>query len=240
VDVVADAVGRSYRRRAGKATGWPVTRWLARFRPDPLSRLRLDRTDVDAALVRTSLPTPTPVQRARSDSAIRRLGDSASRGVGGPWVAAIRSTVNNAAEKLPDALDQTIVSTDLGIDRRPRWWAVVNALQWLALVAAVVGAGWLVALAVVGWLRLPEIGTPDWGPLPMPTALLLGGVLLGILLAVASRVAARIGANRRAEAVRKTLGAAVASAAEAIVVAPVDAEIDRYRSFRQAALVARG
>jgi hypothetical protein len=141
---------------------------------------------------------------------------------------------------LPDALDQTIVSTDLGVDRRPRWWALVNALQWLALVAAVVGAGWLVALAVVGWLRLPEIGTPDWGPLPIPTALLLGGVLLGILLALASRVAARIGANRRADAVRKTLGAAVASAADEIVVAPVHAEIDRYRSFRQAALVARG
>jgi GTP-binding protein EngB required for normal cell division len=241
VDVVADAVGRSYRRRAGSATGWPVTRWLARLRPDPLRRLRLDRTDeVDAALMRTSLPAATPVQRARSDSAIRRLGDSATRGVAGPWVAAIRSVVNTAAEKLPDALDQAVVSTDLGVELRPRWWAVVNVLQWLALLAAVVGAGWLLALAVVGWLRLPEIGTPDFGPLPVPTALLLGGILLGILLAVASRIAAGIGGNRRAEAVRKTLSAAVASAADEIVVAPVDAEIDRYRSFRQAALVARG
>ncbi len=241
VDVVADAVGRSYRRRAGRATGWPVTRWLARLRPDPLRRLRLDRTDeVDAALMRTSLPAATPVQRARSDFAIRRLGDSAARGVAGPWVAAIRSTVNTAAEKLPDALDQAVVSTDLGVERRPRWWAVVNVLQWLALVAAVVGGVWLLALAVVGWLRLPEIGTPDWGPLPVPTALLLGGILLGILLAVASRIAARVGGNRRADAVRKTLGAAVASAADEIVVAPVDTEIDRYRSFRQAALVARG
>ena len=241
VDVVADAVGRSYRRRAASATGWPVTRWLARLRPDPLRRLRLDRTDeVDAALMRTSLPAATPVQRARSDSAIRRLGDSAARGVAGPWVAAIRSAVNTAAEKLPDALDQAVVSTDLGVERRPRWWAVVNVLQWLALVAAVIGGGWLLALAVVGWLRLPEIGTPDWGPLPVPTALLLGGILLGILLAVASRIAAGVGGNRRADAVRKTLGEAVAAAADEIVVAPVDAEIDRYRSFRQAALVARG
>ncbi len=241
VDVVADAVGRSYRRRAASATGWPVTRWLARLRPDPLRRLRLDRTDeVDAALMRTSLPAATPVQRARSDSAIRRLGDSAARGVAGPWVAAIRSAVNTAAEKLPDALDQAVVATDLGVERRPRWWAVVNMLQWLALVAAVIGGGWLLALAVVGWLRLPEIGTPDWGPLPVPTALLLGGILLGILLAVASRIAAGVGGNRRADAVRKTLGEAVAAAADEIVVAPVDAEIDRYRSFRQAALVARG
>ena len=241
VDVVADAVGRSYRRRAASATGWPVTRWLARLRPDPLRRLRLDQTDeVDAALMRTSLPAATPVQRARSDSAIRRLGDSAARGVAGPWVAAIRSAVNTAAEKLPDALDQAVVSTDLGVERRPRWWAVVNVLQWLALVAAIVGGVWLLALAVVGWLRLPEVGTPDWGPLPVPTALLLGGILLGILLAVASRIAAGVGGNRRADAVRKTLGEAVAAAADEIVVAPVDAEIDRYRSFRQAALVARG
>jgi energy-coupling factor transporter ATP-binding protein EcfA2 len=240
VDVVADAVGRSYRRRAGSATGWPVTRWLARFRPDPLRRLRLDRTGVDAALVRTSLPAATPVQRARSDSAIRRLGDSATGGVSGPWVAAIRSAVNTAADRLPDALDQAVASTDLGVERRPRWWTVVNLVQWLALAAALVGAVWLAALAVVGWLRLPEIGTPDWGPLPVPTALLLGGVLLGILLAVGSRIAASVGANRRADAVRRKLHAAVATAADEIVVAPVEAEIDRYGSFRKAAVVARG
>ncbi len=240
VDVVADAVGRSYRRRAGAATGWPVTRWLARFQPDPLRRLRLDRTDVDAALVRTSLPAATPVQQARSDSAIRRLGDSATGGIAGPWVAAIRSAANTAADRLPDALDQAVASTDLGVERRPRWWTVVNVLQWLALTLAVVGAVWLIALAVVGWLQLPEIGTPDWGPLPVPTALLLGGVLLGILLALGSRVAARIGADRRADAVRRKLRAAVATAADEVVIAPVDAEIDRYRSFRQAALVARG
>jgi GTP-binding protein EngB required for normal cell division len=240
VDVVADAVGRSYRRRAGAATGWPVTRWLARFRPDPLRRLRLDRTDVSAALVRTSLPAATPVQRARSDSAIRRLGDAASSGVAGPWVAAIRSAVNTAAERLPDALDQAVASTDLGVERRPRWWTLVNVLQWLALAVALVGAVWLLALAVVGLLRLPEIGTPDWGPLPVPTALLLGGVLLGILMAVGCRIAARIGAVRRADAVRRTLRAAVGAAADEVVVAPVDAEIDRYRSFRQAALVAQG
>jgi hypothetical protein len=87
---------------------------------------------------------------------------------------------------------------------------------------------------------LPEIDTPGWGSVPLPTALLLGGVLLGILLAVGSRIAARIGAERRADAVRRKLRVAVGTAADEVVVAPVDAEIDRYRSFRQAALVARG
>ena len=205
-----------------------------------MRRLRLDRTDVDAALVRTSLPAATPVQRARSDSAIRRLGDSAARGVAGPWVAAIRSAVNTAAGRLPDALDQAVASTDLQVERRPRWWAVVGVLQWLALAAAIVGAGWLVALAVVGFLRLPEIPTPDLGPLPVPTVLLFGGLLLGVLLAVGSRFAARVGGDRRAESVRRQLRTAVAVAADDVVIAPVDTEINRYRSFRQAALVARG
>ncbi|SEE37397.1 GTPase [Jiangella alba] len=38
-DVVAEAAGRSYLQRARVATGWPITRWLGRFRRDPLSRL---------------------------------------------------------------------------------------------------------------------------------------------------------------------------------------------------------
>ncbi|HEX8095266.1 GTPase, partial [Jatrophihabitans sp.] len=35
---VADAAGRSYRMRALASVGWPLTRWLARLRPDPLRR----------------------------------------------------------------------------------------------------------------------------------------------------------------------------------------------------------
>ena len=240
VDVVADAVGRSYRRRALAATGWPVTRWLAKLRPDPLRRLRLDREGVDPQLIRTSLPAATPVQRARSDSAIRRLGDAAADGVGGPWTATIRSAAGAAAARLPDALDQAVAATDLHLDRRPRWWSVAGAVQWVALAAAVVGGLWLLALAVVGLLRLPEIPTPQWGSVPVPTLLFLGGVLLGVGLAVACVVAARVGGGRRAAEVRGRLRQAVGEAADEIVVAPVRAEVDRYRTFRQAALVARG
>ena len=36
VPLVVDAVVRSYRQEATRRTGWPVTRWLVRFRPDPL------------------------------------------------------------------------------------------------------------------------------------------------------------------------------------------------------------
>jgi GTP-binding protein EngB required for normal cell division len=240
VDVVADAVGRSYRRRALAATGWPVTRWLAKLRPDPLRRLGLDRQGVDPTLVRTSLPATTPVQRARSDAAIRRLGDAAADGIGGLWTATIRSAAKAAAARLPDALDQAVAATDLQVDRRPRWWSVANAVQWVAVIAAVVGGLWLLALAVVGYLRLPEVPTPDVGSVPVPTLLFLGGVLLGVGLAVVCMFAARVGGSRRAAEVRQRLRKSVGEAADEVVVKPVTAEVDRYRSFRRAALVARG
>ena len=203
VDVVADAVGRSYRRRALAATGWPVTRWLAKLRPDPLRRLRLDREGVDPALVRTSLPATTPIQRARSDAAIRRLGDAAADGIGGQWTATIRSAAKAAAARLPDALDQAVAATNLRADRRPRWWSVANAVQWVAVIAAVVGGLWLLALAVVGYLRLPEVPTPEVGSVPVPTLLFLGGILLGVGLAVVCMFAARVGGSRRAAEVRQ-------------------------------------
>jgi hypothetical protein len=240
VDVVADAVGRSYRRRALAATGWPVTRWLAKLRPDPLRRLRLDREGVDPALVRTSLPATTPIQRARSDAAIRRVGDAAADGIGGQWTATIRSAAKAAAARLPDALDQAVAGTDLQADRRPRWWSVANAVQWVAVIAAVVGGLWLLALAVVGYLRLPEVPTPEVGSLPVPTLLFLGGILLGVGLAVVSMFAARVGGRRRAAEVRQRLRKSVGEAADEVVVKPVTAEVDRYRAFRQAAIVARG
>ena len=46
---------------------------------------------------------------------------------------------------LGDALDRAVVRTDLGVDRKPFWWRVVNALQWLVTVAALAGAVWLLA-----------------------------------------------------------------------------------------------
>lgn len=240
VDVVANAVGRSFTRRARAATGWPVTRWLARLRPDPLRRLRLDRQGIDAQLARTSLPASTPVQRARSDSAVRRLGDAAAGGVTGPWMTTIRSVASAAGARLPDALDQAVAGTDLQVEKRPRWWSAVGAVQWLAFAALLVGGLWLLALAVVAWLRLPEIPTPEWGTLPLPTLLLLGGAIVGVVLAVLSRFAARVGGRRRTASVRRRLRDAVGTAADEVVLAPVNAELDRLRSFVAAARVAKG
>ena len=44
--MVTEAVGKAWRLRGGLATGWPVLAWVAKFKPDPLRRLHLDRLGV--------------------------------------------------------------------------------------------------------------------------------------------------------------------------------------------------
>jgi hypothetical protein len=211
--------------RARAATGWPVTRWIGRLGADPLRRLGLAREIVDPALVRTSMPRPTAVLRARVDAAVRDLGRSAAAGSAEPWRSRIRGAAVAAAPSLADALDQAIVSTRLDTERTPRWWRAAGIVQWLALILATAGLLWLAALALAGYLRLPDVPVPTLGEVPWPSVLLVGGVATGVLIAFAGWLGGRAGARRRAAKVRQRLREAVAGVAEAVVVAPVAAQV---------------
>jgi len=238
VEVVADAVARSYRMRSRAATGWPPVRWIGRIKADPVRRLGLDREIVDPELVRSSLPRPTAVQRARVNAACRDLGSAAATGASEPWRTSIRAAATAPADSLGDALDQAVVSTRLDSLGVPRWWRAVGALQWLLLAAAVVGAGWLGLIALLGYLGLPQPGVPSLGRVPWPTALLLGGVLAGLVVAGLAGLAARGAARRRAGKVRKRLREAVGRVADDVVVGPVVAEVERCVATTRAARTA--
>src|SRR5215210_1905371 len=98
VPVVTEAVGQAWRLRGGLATGWPVLAWVAKFKPDPLRRLHLDRLgagrrrkEIDPSRVgRTSLPATSGVQQARVDTALRALADQAAHGLSRGWAEAIK------------------------------------------------------------------------------------------------------------------------------------------------------
>ena len=63
VPTVVHAVEESTRLRANRATGWPVTAWLSRLKPDPLKRLHLDLGREGKQLTgaaRTSVPEADP------------------------------------------------------------------------------------------------------------------------------------------------------------------------------------
>ncbi|MFD1214157.1 GTPase [Arthrobacter sp. GCM10027362] len=240
VEVVADAVEKSFRRRSHASTGWPLTRWLGRLRSDPLKRLNLDRQDVNPAVNRSSMPAPGSAQRAQADMAIRAFADAASAGAPDLWRGAIRRAARASADTLPDALDQALARTDLGSNRKAWWWPVAGVLQWISLAAALAGALWLLVLFVLGYLQFRVPPAPQVEGFPVPTLLLAAGLLLGILLGIASGFVSRFAARRRAAKARRRLRAAVADVAEEKVVAPVDAEIAHYNEFRQALAAAAG
>lgn len=240
VPVVVRAVRRSAQSRARQATGWPVTRWLGRLRPDPLRRLHLDgRADPDIVSVgRSSLPAASPVQRARVDTEVRRAVDATTQGMPKPWVDAVRRASLSRSDDLGDALDHAVTTTDLGTARTPLWWRGVRTLQWVLFAVAIAGGLWLAALAGMGYLRLPQPGTPDWYGFPAPTFLLLGGVIAGIVLALLARLASNIAARRRAAGADRRLRAGIAEVTGQFVIHPIEAELAAYRQFRDGVQVA--
>jgi GTPase Era involved in 16S rRNA processing len=239
VPVVVDAVQRSFKRESARRTGWPVTRWLLRFRPDPLRRLNLGRGDTRPELSRTSLPPAGAPERARTDAAVRDFVDDASTGAPGPWRAAIRAVARDGREQLPDALDQAIAGTDLKAAKRPVWWALFNSLQWLAFVVAVGGLGWLGVLAALGYFQMPVPDVPRTEGWPWPTLMVAGGVALGILLAIVGRFLGGWAAKLRASGAAKRLKVSVAAVAEKRIVEPVEVEMTRLKAFNAALKDAR-
>ncbi len=233
VPVVVDAVRSAYRRDAHATMGWPVTRWLAGLRPDPLRRLNLRRQDVAPELRRSSLPVARPAQQARVDHALRVFGDAAAHGAVEPWHSSIRDAARGTSEDLADALDSAITGTDLETGRKG-WWMLFGVLQWIAFAALVAGLAWLGVLAVLGFLQLPAIEAPRVEGFPMPTLLILGGLATGILLGVVAALLARWGAGRRASRVRRWLLAACSRAAHDVVLRPVEGEVERCNEFSAA------
>jgi len=235
VPTVISAVERSTRTRAKQATGWPVTSWLGRLRPDPLRRLHLDLGKDSkqlTALARGSVPEASPVQRARVDSAVRDVADDVAKELSPPWAAAVRRASVSRLPDLNDALDKAVVGTDLGVSRTPVWWRLVRALQWLLLLTAVGGGLWLAGLAVMGYLQLPAPGTPSWQGLPVPTLMLLGGVVVGVALALLSRVFVSVSARSKARTAERRLRSAIEDVTERLVVEPIEAEVEAYRTTR--------
>ncbi|WP_413543240.1 GTPase [Citricoccus nitrophenolicus] len=252
VNTVVRAVQQSYRLEAGRRTGWPVVRWMARVRQDPLRRLGLRRGDSrdqargeslgtdDPRVHRTSLPERSPAQRAQADGAIRAVAVGAGEGAPENWRAAIRRAARSHEQQLPDELDQAVSSAELRAGNGSWWWHVINVLQWMALLAAVAGLAWLGVLALAAYLQFDLPPAPDVEGFPIPTLLVAGGLAFGVLLALLTAPLVRLGASRRARHARRRLRSGIAAVARARIVEPVESEIERYGAFREALAAASG
>ncbi|MGK5522364.1 GTPase [Micromonospora sp. URMC 107] len=240
VPAVAEAVEQAYRHRGGATTGWPLVRGWRRLRPDPLRRLHLPgpaagRDEPAESLVAaTSVPDPTVAQRSALGLAIRSVADRAGADLPAAWPAAVTAAARSRLGDLPDALDRAVAGTDLGMDRRPFWWRIVGGLQWLVTLAALAGLGWLALGYGLRALGLPALEHPMVGEVPLPTLLLLGGLLAGLLVAALTRPIVRWAARRARRRAERRLTAAVAAVGEEHVLTPVRAVLSSYAEARTA------
>ena len=146
----------------------------------------------------------------------------------------MRDAARSRAADLTDALDRAVATTDLGLTRRPLWWRAVGGLQALLAAAVVAGALWLAGIYALTVLRLPDPQPPQVGVLPLPTVLLIGGLLAGLLLALLARMLAVLAARRRRARAEARLRESVADVAESLVLTPVRAELAAYSELRGA------
>jgi hypothetical protein len=140
---------------------------------------------------------------------------------------------------IPDALDVAVATTDLGMARPPAWWRVIGAVQWVAVLAALAGLVWLGVRYALFLLALPELATPSAGGIPVPTALLGGGLLGGLLLALLVRPVVRVAARRRRRRAEVRLRAAVARVTDDLVLEPFRTVLRAYADARAALRDAR-
>ena len=227
VPVVVGAVERSARRDGRSHTGWPVVRWTSGLRPDPLKRLHVSSPDA-----RTSLPAASGAQQVAVSNALRRVRDVAGDGLPQAWRDDLRRTVEAREERLADRLDRALAGADPTTGRTPLWQRGVGGLQWLLVLTALVGGLWLLALVGLGYLQLDDVvPLPRVEGFPLPTLLLLGGLLCGLLLSVLCAPLVRASARRRARRVERRLRAAVEQVARDELLDPLAQEASAHSAF---------
>lgn len=253
---VLEAATASYRRAAGQRTGWILTRWMSRLKADPLRRLHLGQqdetkstskaeksvgmlgTDSENApeLVASSLPPLSAAQKAGMANAVRQYSKQMANHIDEPWKRSMKEAALSREAELPELLERDMVRIDYGLGRTRAPWVIFNALQWIALFSALAGVAWLTLISGMAYLQiqLPPAPTPEGSPVPLPTLLLLLGVLLGIASAGVGRLLTAMGSRYYARKLRGRLQTGVEKAVQSCVVAPVQQEAKRLNAYRKA------
>lgn len=253
---VLQAATASYRRAAGQHTGWILTRWMSRLKADPLRRLHLGQQDEKKSsskaekpagmlgsdsenapeLVASSLPPLSAAQKADMANAVRQYSKQMAARIDEPWKRSMKEAALSREAELPELLERDMMRIDYGLGRTRAPWVIFNALQWIALLSALVGVGWLTLISGMAYLQiqLPPAPTPEGSPVPLPTLLLLLGILLGIASAGVGRLLTAMGSRYYARKLRGRLQTGVEKAVQSCVVAPVQLEAKRLNSYRKA------
>lgn len=233
---IADAVETSYRLRAASRTGWPLTTWLVRLRNDPLKRMNLGRTREDPELSITSRPELSVAETAAIDHGIDKYVAEAAANLPDSWSEPLSEKVHASSRQLDDGIDAAIAGTPLGLQRNSWWWPIVKIVQWISLVAALIGALWLAAYPVAGYFQFELPEAPRTEGIAMPTLMVFIGILLGIVLGLFCSFVNRIVAKMKRRKALRNIERSVSALVRQAIVEPVDQHLETYNSY--AAIIA--
>ena len=228
---IADAVETSYKLRAARRTGWPVTTWLIRLRNDPLQRMNLGRKRDEPELSITSRPELSVAESSAIDHAIDKYVQQSTEELPDSWHEPIREQVGANVEHLDGVVDAAIASTPLGVEKSSWWWPVVKFIQWVSLLAALAGALWLAAYPVAGYFQFDLPAAPRVEGIALPTLVLAIGLLLGIVLGIACSFVNRIVAKVKRRKALRNIERSVSGLVRTAIVEPVDEYLTTYNSY---------
>lgn len=230
--VASEAAAGSYRVRARRATGWPPARLIRRV--DPLQRLHLmsgNNTRPAAAVGASNIRT-APAVHVQAEASMVRYAVRVSAALPVTWRMALENDVRKEMSAVLASCDQAIAGVDVESQRRPHWWALLNALQWFSFGVGMAGALWLLGLWIADAVRWPTGEIPTWGVLPVPTVLLMAGVVSGIVWSILSRLGVAHGARFVSRRVAATLERDIARLLDQKFFAKIDSQISLYRTCR--------
>lgn len=222
-DRAGEIVAAQHRKDARMAMSWPPARVIERFRRrHPISEL--------------PRASASGVARSEIQVAVRDTAEALASDLEPAWLRAVRAAGAASLDDVALRLTATTQGSARAATKRPRWWTPVAWLQRMVTLVAVVGAIWLVGVAVLGgFFKLDTepllIDTPGWEWIPLPSLMVLGGALVGLLIALLVRIPVAVAAKRRAVRVRSDLRRRVAEVADDTVLAAMDDVLSDRRAI---------
>ncbi|MBO3750961.1 ABC transporter [Streptosporangiaceae bacterium NEAU-GS5] len=239
VPAVGEAMENVYAVRSVDWVGWPYARWAAKFRPDPLSSLKLGDVKDD---IRALVGSAVSAQPAEVDNAVQALADGLAGGMPDVWRDGVRDSARSRADQLPRVLSEELSEIAPPLDRVPGWWWVLKFWQYALVLAFAAGLVWIGAILFYGVFKDGAPPAEIFGdPAALPwLGLMMASVLgLGALTAVASRNGVVLGAGKERDRLESDMRRRVAAVSQDMVVEPVERELHRYNDFYAALSTAR-
>ncbi len=192
---VADQAADNYRRDAAAHVGWFLTSWRQKIWGRVRAKAGMSRAPRSSA-ASVIVPTVSGAAAMQVSSLALEPLTELEKHLPAEWAGQARAQAERETEGFTTTLDRSLQRVDFSY-QRPWWWSVWFGVQSLLGIATVVGAIWLTALFVVGWLQLPDPPVPEFQEVPLPTALLVAGLVLGWFLGWIGRMLSRRGAKRQ-------------------------------------------